>query len=141
MDGYVGSWTFVAEYCLYVIIAVIGLIQLIAARWKVAGIAFFRARAYGYVFGTVLIAGAFIWFFGFTGLDLTQPTFDTPPQLLWLSVSVATAFVSTLVVASLINRKLGHEGETDDSADDGIEALRHKTYWMAVTRYFRVTRR
>ena len=130
-----------AEYCVYVIVAVMGLLQLMAARWRLAGLSFFRSTTYGYVFGAVVIAGVFIWFFGFTDLDLTQPTFDTPPQLLWLSVSVAAAFAFTLVIASLINRKLGQKAETDGSADDGIEALRHKTYWTAVARYFRVTRR
>lgn len=136
MDGYVGSWSFVAEYCLYVFIAVIGLMQIIAAKWELWGLAFFRAKKWGYTFGSVAIAGVFIWFFGFTGLDLKEPTFDTPPQLLWLAVSVVLAFLVTFGVSSLLNRNLTTSQEQENASDDGVEALRYKNYWQAISRFF-----
>ena len=134
--GYVGSWTFVAEYCAYIFIATVGVLQLVAARWKLRGIAFFSNRKWGYAFGTVATLGAFIWFFGFTGLDLTKPTFDTPPQLAWLTLSVAIAILLTFGISSLINRKLAAPDEDDHMEEDGIEVLKHKTYWQAIIRFF-----
>lgn len=136
MDGYVGSWLFVAEYCFYVFIAVIGMLQLIATRWQIRGISFFRNKGWGYAFGTVAIAAVFIWFFRFTGLDLAQPTFDTPPQLFWLSLSTFLAVVFTLGLSSIVNRKLVAPGD-DDDGDEGLEALKRKTYWRAISRYFK----
>ena len=136
MDGYVGSWAFVAEYCAYVFIAVIGMMQIVAARWELRGIAFFRNKTWGYAFGTIAIAGVFIWFFGFTGLNLKEPTFDTPPQLLWLAVSVASALLVTFGISSIINRRFTPEAETDKTRGDGIEALKRKTYWQSIGRFF-----
>jgi hypothetical protein len=136
MDGYVGSWTFVAQYCVYVFIAVIGLMQIIAAKWELRGLAFFHAKKWGYTFGSVAIAGVFIWFFGFTGLDLKEPTFDTPPQLLWLAVSVVLALLVTFGISSLVNRKLTPTSGQEDLSDDGIEALKNKSYWQAIGRFF-----
>jgi magnesium-transporting ATPase (P-type) len=136
MDGYVESWSFVAEYCLYVLIAVIGMLQLIATRWQIRGISFFRNKGWGYAFGIIAIAAVFIWFFRFTGLKLAQPTFDTPPQLFWLSISTFLAVAVTLAISSIVNRKLAPHSEGDDR-DEGIEALKRKTYWRAIARYFK----
>ncbi|MFA5374901.1 MAG: hypothetical protein WC455_04000 [Dehalococcoidia bacterium] len=136
MDGYVGSWSFVAEYCIYVFIAVIGMMQIIAARWELRGITFFRSKKWGYAFGAVIIASVFTWFFGFTGLNLKEPTFDTPPQLLWLAVSVALALLVTFVISSIVNRRLNTDADSDKAQDDGIEALKLKTYWQSISRFF-----
>ena len=136
MNGYVGSWAFVAEYCIYVSIAVIGMMQIIAAKWELRGIAFFRNKKWGYVFGSVAIVGVFIWFFGFTGLDLMKPIFDTPPQLLWLAVSVVLALLVTFGLSSIINRRLTPGAERDKTQADGIEVLKQKTYWQAISRFF-----
>ena len=138
MDGYIGSWAFVAEYCVYVFIAVIALLQLSAARWGLRGMSFFRSsQGWGYAFGTIAITGVFIWFFGFTDLDLTQPTFDTPPQITWLLVSASCAILFTLALSSLINRGLSRATAEDDPNDDGIEVLKRMTYLRAVTRYLK----
>jgi hypothetical protein len=136
MDGYVGSWAFVAEYCAYIIIATIGVMQLIAARWGLRGISFFHNKKWGYIFGIVAISGAFIWFFGFTGLNLKEPTFDTPPQLLWLAVSVVSALLVTFGISSIVNRHLTSGTDSDKAQDDGIEALKQKTYWQSISRFF-----
>ena len=131
MDGYVGSWWFVAEYCLYVFIAVIGMLQLIAARWELHGISFFGRKAWGYAFGAVAIAAVFIWFFRFSGLDLAQPTFDTPPQLFWLAVSTFLAVAVTLAISSIVNRKRIPSADDDD---DGIDTLKRQTYWRSISK-------
>lgn len=130
MDGYLGSWSFVAEYCLYVFIAVIGMLQLIAARWELRGISFFGKKVRGYAFGAIAIVAVFVWFFRFSGLDLAQPTFDTPPQLFWLAVSTLIAVAVTLAISSIVNRKLAsHIGDDDE----GIDTLRRQTYWRAIS--------
>ena len=136
MDGYVGSWLFVAEYCLYVFIAVIGMLQMIAVRWQIRGISFFHNKVWGYAFGIIAIAAVFIWFFRFTDLDLAQPTFDTPPQLLWLSVSTFLAVIFTLGLSSIVNRNLVAPGE-DGDGDEGIEALKRRTYWRSTSKYMK----
>jgi len=136
MDGYVGSWSFVAEYCIYVFIAVIGMMQIIAAKWELRGITFFRNKKWGYVFGSVAIVGVFIWFFGFTGLNLKEPTFDTPPQLLWLAVSVVLALLVTFGLSSIIKRRLAPGAEPNKTQADGIEVLKQKTYWQSISRFF-----
>jgi magnesium-transporting ATPase (P-type) len=136
MDGYVGSWSFVAEYCIYVFIAVIGMMQIIAAKWELRGITFFRNKKWGYTFGTLAIVAVFIWFFGFTGLNLKEPTFDTPPQLLWLAVSVVLALLVTFGLSSIVNRRLTPGAEPDKTHADGIEMLKQKTYWQSISRFF-----
>jgi hypothetical protein len=135
MAGYVESWSFVAEYCLYVFIAVIGMLQLIAARWKLRGISFFGNKAWGYAFGAIAIAAVFIWFFRFTGLDLAQPTFDTPPQLFWLAASTFLAVAFTLAISSIVNRK--RMPTPSDNDNDGIDTLRRQTYWRSIHKYFK----
>ena len=134
MDGYLGSWSFVAEYCLYVFIAVIGMLQMIAARWEIRGISFFGKKVWGYAFGIIAIAAVFIWFFRFTGLDLAQPTFDTPPQLFWLAVSTLLAVAVTLAVSSIVNQKRMPPADDDDG--EGIDTLKRQTYWRAISKYF-----
>jgi hypothetical protein len=135
MDGYLGSWSFVAEYCLYVFIAVIGMLQLIAARWELRGISFFGNKGWGYAFGAAAIAAVFIWFFRFTGLDLAQPTFDTPPQLFWLAVSTFLAVAVTLAISSIANHKRMPSATDDDN--EGIDTLRRQTYWRSISKYFK----
>ena len=138
MAGYVESWSFVAEYCLYVFIAVIGMLQLIASRWELRGISFFGNKFWGYVFGAVAIAAVFVWFFRFTGLNLAQPTFDTPPQLFWLAVSTFLAVAVTLVISSIVNRKLvPHIEDEDEDENDGIDTLRRQTYWRSIHKHFK----
>ena len=127
---------FVADYCLYVFIAVTGMLQLIATRWQIHGISFFRSKGWGYAFGVIAIATVFVWFFRFTGLNLAQPTFDTPPQLFWLSVSTFLAVVVTMAVSSILNRKMASHIE-DDEKDEGLEALKRKSYWRSISQYFK----
>ncbi len=135
--GYIGTWAFVARYCAYVFIATIGVLQLSAARWRLRGISFFRSKRWGYAFGAVALVGAFTWFFGFTGLDLTKPTFDTPPQLAWLTLSVACGILATLGISSLINRRMAPPDKEDAALEEeGLEALKRKSYLKAITRYF-----
>jgi hypothetical protein len=135
--GYVGTWTFVAQYCAYVFIATVGVLQLIAARRRLRGISFFRSKRWGYAFGAVAIVGAFTWFFGFTGLNLTKPTFDTPPQLIWLTLSVVCGTLVTLGISSLINKRMAQPDKEDAAQEeDGIEVLKRKSYWKAIARYF-----
>jgi hypothetical protein len=137
MDGYIGSWTFVAQYCGYVFVSFVGVLQLVAARWGFHGISFFRNRIWGYVFGTIAIVAAFVWFFAFTGLDLSEPTFDTPPQLLWLAVSVACAILFTLAVSSLVNKKMNPPVQGDSAGETGLDTLKQKTYWSAIRHYLK----
>jgi hypothetical protein len=137
MNGYLASWTFVAEYCGYVFVAFVGIIQLIAARWGFHGISFFRNNIWGYVFGTTAIVAAFVWFFAFTGLDLSQPTFDLPPQLLWFAVSIACAILFTLAVSSLLNKKLNPPTQESNTNEADVDTLKQKTYWSAIARYLK----
>lgn len=137
MDGYIGSWTFVAQYCGYVFISFVGMIQLIAARWGFHGISFFHNRVWGYVSGTIAIVAAFVWFFTFTGLDLSKPTFDVPPQLLWLAVSVACAILFTLAVSSLVNRRMNPPTRESSTNEAGLDTLKRKSYWVAIARHLK----
>jgi|GEM_PF-1737735 len=138
MKGYieVSSWIFVAKYCAYVFIAVIGMMQIIAAKWELKGISFFRDKKWSYIFGTLAIIAVFVWYFGFSGLNLMNRTFDTPPQLLWLAISVLLALLITFGLSSLINRLLPPTEISDKTQSDGIEMLKNKTYWQACSRYF-----
>jgi uncharacterized PurR-regulated membrane protein YhhQ (DUF165 family) len=128
---------FITEYCLYVFIAVIGAIQFIAARWEFHGISFFRNKAWGYVFGTIAIVGVFVWFFTFTDLDLTQPTFDTRSQMVWLLISTICALLFTLAISSAIKRSLHSAKDGDNNVEKGLDTLKRMTYFKAIARYFK----
>lgn len=129
--GYVGTWSFIAKYCAFNFIAIIGLMQIVAAKWELQGIAFFKNKKRGYAFGTVAIVGAFVWFF--MSHDYRDLTFDAPVQIFWICITMFFAFLSNFTIAHVINRNL-HLTENEDSPED-IEILKQTTYWRAIFRY------
>ena len=51
------------EYFLFVMISCCGVLQFVAARWKLSGISFFKRTTFGYLFAVLAIGGSFSWFF------------------------------------------------------------------------------
>lgn len=132
--GYVESWSFVAMYCLFIFLAVIGLLQLIASKWELKGITFCKNKRWSYAFGTITTIGSFIWFF--YSHDYTALTFDAPVQIFWISLSTFFAFLCTFTISHFIHRDMRLAYKKNDSIKN-LDILKETTYWNAISQYLK----
>jgi len=154
MDGYIGSWTFVAQYCGYVFlgyeggwtlvieyfffifVSALGLIQLIAAKSRLNGISFFNRRIWGYTFGTAAVIISFCCFFILR--DRSVLTFDANQQLFWFCLGTLCSFLFTFTISHLIKRKrLKTIIDETSGTEEGIDKLKYSTYWSAISQFIK----
>ncbi len=125
--------SFILDYYLLVLLASIGLFQLIAARKGFRGLLFFRRPSTSAGLGLALLCGAFAAFF------LSEPRnvpdshlgLNGNEQFAYFFAGIGTGLAFTLVAASLRNRRLG-AGLT--AAPSGLDALREANYLRAFCR-------
>lgn len=123
------------DYFLLVFISCCGLLQLIACHNKLHGLSFFKRTIPGYIFGALAIAGAFCWFF--LSEDRCVPGLVGPQMFaLFIAASLAAILV-TLSLASLIKGRPGFPREGGNATEEGLDALRERTYFQAIARHFR----
>lgn len=132
--GYVHSWSFVAGYCAYIFLSILGVLQFVAAKWNLRGIAFFRSKKWDYAFCALTTIGPAAWFF--SSYDCNGLTFDAPVQLFWIALCLILAFLCTFTIAHLLNRNLRSQEEKAD-LHEGIDTLKDTTYWGAISQRFK----
>ncbi len=132
--GYVHSWSFVAGYCAYIFLSILGMLQFVAAKWDLRGISFFRNKRWGYTFCALMVTGPAAWFF--SSYDCNGLTFDAPVQLFWIALCLILAFLCTFTIAHLLNKDLRHTQETAN-APENIDILKDTTYWGALSQRFK----
>ena len=133
-NGYVNSWSFVAGYCAYIFLSILGVLQFVAAKWGLRGIAFFRNKKWAYAFSALTLIGPAAWFF--SSYNCNGLTFDAPVQLFWIALCTILAFLCTFTIAHLIHRNLRRPKETDN-APENIDILKETTYWGAISKRFK----
>jgi len=136
------------EYFIFVFIASVGVLQLIATITQRKGLLFFKRKALSWLFSFLAIGGSFGWFFGWgdpmdmamrqTGdAAMRQTGLEGAQQFLYFCMATFAALVVTLIVSSLRRaRWKGHPG----GSSQGLDALKERSYFEAVKHSFRSKR-
>ena len=124
------------EYFLLILICCCGVLQFVAARWKLSGISFFNRTTYGYLFAALAIGGAFSWFF--TVENRCLPGLEGAEVFALFIAGSLASFLVTASVSSVIKRKLHLSVEQHNPEEEpGLDYLRRMTYFQAIARHFR----
>jgi hypothetical protein len=130
------------QYCIFVFIAVMGMLQLIAACQQLKGMLFIRNKPVTLVLSIATVVFAFWWFFyrddrlntvmRRTGLEGAQ-------QFTVFCWTTFTALVATLILASLINILVYRRKDKTDSEErmEGVYQLRYMSWFEALREGFR----
>ncbi len=130
------------QYCIFVFIAAMGMLQMIAAWSQIKGMFFIRNRPVTLVLSIAAIVFAFWWFFfrdnqidtvmRRTGLEGAQ-------QFTVFCWTTFTALIATLVLSSLIQMLVyrGKGGCRQEERTEGAYQLRYMSYFKALRESFR----
>ena len=117
------------EYFSLVAAGCLGTIQIGAAYAGLKGLSFFRKPLAGYIFGALVIIGAFWWFFA-TG-NRNTPSRIEGEQQLWLFLSGAiAAYIITAAISSLLKYRLSLQATSSrrrEQNNPGIESFKETT--------------
>ena len=121
---------FVLDYCLFVFLATLGVVQIAASRNCLVGLLFIRHRPSSFMLGTALTVGVFLWFFLSEPRNIadTGGGLDGNQTAGYFAISAGSAVILTLLLSSLINRYLPRDGPIAS----GLDALRGTTYLRAL---------
>ena len=131
---------FTADYCMAVFISSIGVLQFAFSLGGLRGLLFFKSALVARTIGLATAILGFALFFG-TGtrnINDYEGGLDAPDQALFFSLSALAAFVTTLVVSSLANRRMRGAGFDMDA---GLDALQDSNYASALARSLMYWRR
>ena len=130
---FVRAW----EYCVFVLVAVVGLLQLVAAVNGLKGMLFIRNRPVTVLLSLAAVVFAFWWFFyrddrintvmRRTGLEGAQ-------QFTVFCWTTFAALVATLVVASLLRLLVYRRAADDDPEErtEGVYQLKYVSWFEAL---------
>ena len=129
--GDVGMINFTADYCLAVFISTLGVLQFAFSLGGLRGLLLFKSAVVARTLGLGTAILGFVLFFGTGARNINdyEGGLDAPDQALFFSVSALAAFATTLIVSSLVNRKMRGAGF---DADAGLDALRDSNYASAL---------
>lgn len=130
---------FILDYFLLVFLAASGLFQVVGACKSLQGLLVFRHRFGSFLLGLVLLAGSFTWFFLSDDRNVpdTAGGLNGNQQFAYFFAGLAVALVSTLAIASLVNRRLGAAGLPPEP---GLDALKRSNYLRALLHTWRQVR-
>lgn len=120
------------EYFALVFVAVVGVLQLVAAYNELRGVSFFSRKVYGYLFVAFTVVPALAGFFTW---NLRNPPgiVQGREQFVFFLLALIAALSFTLVTSSLLkNRHL----QGNHVQHDGLEALREVTLFQALRHRF-----
>ena len=121
---------FVLDYCLFVFLAAMGVVQMAAARNFLTAVLFIRHRPLAFLSGAALTAGVFVWFFVSEPRNIpdTAGGLDGNQTAGYFAISAGSAVILTLLLSSWINRDMPRDGPIAA----GLDALRRTTYTRAL---------
>lgn len=106
------------NYFLLAFITIVGALQFVAARHRLIGLSFFIGRAqkpiWGYLLATILIVGAFAWFF-VTTPEVFVPGLAGSELALLFGAAGVCALAFTLTVSSVVH-EVQHRDRSDPRA-------------------------
>jgi hypothetical protein len=125
------------QYCIFVSIAVMGLLQLIATCNQLQGMLFIRNRPVTLVLSIAAIVLAFWWFFFRDNrLDtvMRRTGLEGAQQFTVFCWTTFTALVVTLVLSSLLRILVYRRKESDEQEDriEGAYQLRYMSWFEAL---------
>lgn len=103
------------RYLLFTFVAVLGTLQLIAARYQWVGLSLLgrQRRRSGYLLGAGLLFSAYVWFFGTSQPLIFQPGLAGTELFTVFAVSTLLATATTLGLVSLLHRSAGVQREAN----------------------------
>ncbi len=115
------------DYFLFAFASCWGVLQWAAAysRWR--GLLLVKNEIVGYLLGAGALIGAMVWFFSTANRNL--PGLEGGQQFLTFGLAAFVALLFTLATSSLT--PVGGS-ETEASGEEGLEALKERTYLKAV---------
>ena len=121
---------FVLDYCLFVFLAAMGVVQMAAARNSLTALLFLRHRPLAFLSGAALTAGVFLWFFVSEPRNIpdTAGGLDGNQTAGYFAISAGSAVILTLLLTSWSNRDMPRDGPIAA----GLDALRRTTYLRAL---------
>ena len=122
---------FALDYFVFVFIAALGVLQMVAAHSALRGLLFIRVRPLAFLTGLVTTALAFVWFFLSEPRNIpdTAGGLDGNQMGGLFAVASGSALVLTLLLSSISNRSLGRSVQ---QFNPGLDALRETTYLKAL---------
>jgi len=154
--------TFIGEYFLFIFLASLGVLQIVASSSKLRGLSFFRRPNCGYIFGALSIVGGYCWFYivgnphpevgyAITVSDIFRYGWSNPippdiglimgegESVIFFVLAVGCALLTTIAFSSVVKFRLSPRTteEKKEEAPKGLEALREMTFFQAITRSLR----
>ena len=154
--------TFIGQYFLFIFLASLGVLQIAASYTHLNGLSFFSRTIWGYIFGTLVVAGGFSWFYAIgnrhpdvsyesTLIDIFRYGWSIfVPQgraivmgegeyVLIFLLAVGCALLITLAISSIVKSGIsaGTPEDINGEASEGLEALKGMTFYQAFTRGLR----
>jgi len=154
--------TLVGEYFLFIYIASLGVLQIAVSYANLRGLSFFTRPFWGYIFGSLAIAGGFSWFYivgdhhpevgyAISVGDLFRYGFSNPmppgtglilgagESVFFFLVAVVCALLTTIIISSIVKFRISTRTPEDknEEALEGLEALKGMTFFQAITRNLR----
>jgi hypothetical protein len=130
------------QYCIFVFIAVMGMLQLIATCHQLKGMLFIRNKPVTLILSIAAIAFAFWWFFfRDSRIDtvMRRTGVEGGQQFTVFCWTTFTALVVTLVIASLLQMFVyrRREGNEQEERLEGAYQLRYLSWFEALREAFR----
>lgn len=128
------------EYYLFVFIAAVGVLQMVAAYRQLSGLAFFRSSILSYIFSILAIGGSFGWFFGGGNrMDavMRRAALEGAQQFVYFNMAAFLALVFTLIVSSLLFAHRRREQSQQKAHPQGLGALTEISYFEALRLSFK----
>ena len=124
---------FTADYCIAVFISSMGVFQFAFSLGALRGLLLFKSALVARTLGLATAILGFGLFFvtGTRNINDYEGGLDAPDQALFFSLSALAAFATTLIVSSLVNRRM--RGVGFDAAA-GLDTLRDSNYASALVR-------
>jgi hypothetical protein len=129
-----------SEYMIFVFIASVGVLQLVAAWTKLKGLLFLKRPVLAYLLSLLAIGGSFYWFFQRDNrIDtiMRQTGLEGKQQFFGFCIAAFLAIVFTLIVSSLIGMIRDKPQSNDNKDINGLDALKSISYFEALKHSFR----
>ncbi|MDY6833959.1 MAG: hypothetical protein SVY53_04070 [Chloroflexota bacterium] len=127
----------ILEYLLFVFAAACGIIQLSALYGGLKGLLFFHNNLVTIIVSLAAILISYGLFFGWdTRMDeyIMHTGLEGAQQLYFSTLGILIAVIFTVLLSSILNRHCAFTKLPTNEDEDGIEQLRHGTYYQAIKR-------
>lgn len=151
--------TLAGEFFLFIFLASLGVLQIAASYTKLRGLSFFRSPIWGYIFGSLAVAGGFSWFYivgnphpevgyAITFGDIFRYGWSNPKPagtglimgegecVVFFLLAIICALLTTMAISSIVKFRISPRTpeEMNKEGPKGLAALKDMTFFQAITR-------